>query len=553
MRIRSLSLLGMIALVLVGFLPGVVNATGRQIDGDRYESPQFGYVVEWGGDWAARERDSSSVEGVSDTLILSTNAGRLQVIGQQSDATAADLLLETVERVTEGASEVTIGANDPEADVPISMVTADNIAYQIELHDLNGTKVMTILSARTSRFDEAIQLAPTVTLNGTALFTGEPAEAGENVPDAATPDAEDGIGLDGNTFTSSYGFNVEWDEDWEANEFLDTDYEFVQLLGETGSLVIAGTSIYEGDAAACLEGEDAYYSTDDPDISDWEIAVDAGGDDIFQTSETFASGIFTYTLITGTGGDTDLVDYMECRTLVPGEVTMIVLVTSDREQFEDHLATALAITNAIEMPAGNELEEPSDPPLPDFDSGRPADDDVPDADATEEATEEPRQTNDETGESGLNGTTFTSPNFGFSLEIPEGWEVTDELLTDGNDQVQLSNGTSLITVRGTDELPLEPTACIGAVETETEADPAYADLTVDSTADGQPFQGADDRGAYALFTYTGEDGEEWAYFVRCEPLVADESVLVVVQDVPYDDYIAERQARRVIQLSIERP
>jgi hypothetical protein len=232
---------------------------------------------------------------------------------------------------------------------------------------------------------------------------------------------------------------------------------------------------------------------------------------------------------------------------------MIVLVTSEREQFEDHLERALAITNAIEMPSGSELAEPSDPPLPEFDTPPTVDEDEPDADATpepaDEATEEPR----ETGESGLDGTTFTSPNFGFSLEIPDGWEVTDESLAAGNDQVQLSNGTSLITVRGTDELPLEPTACVGALETEAEADPAYADLTVDATADGQPFQGADDRGAYALFTYTGEDGEERAYFVRCEPLVEDESVLVIVQEVPYEDYIAERQARRVIQLSIERP
>ncbi|HYJ13696.1 MAG TPA: hypothetical protein VEW66_08895, partial [Thermomicrobiales bacterium] len=106
MRLRSLSLLGMIALVLVGFLPGVVNATGRQVDDSSYESPQFRYVVEWGDDWAARERDSSSIEGESDTLILSTNAGRLQIIGQETDASAADLLLETVDWVTEGASEV---------------------------------------------------------------------------------------------------------------------------------------------------------------------------------------------------------------------------------------------------------------------------------------------------------------------------------------------------------------------------------------------------------------------------------------------------------------
>jgi hypothetical protein len=42
MRIRSLSLLGMVVLMLVGFLPNVVQAGTRQIDGASYESPQFG-------------------------------------------------------------------------------------------------------------------------------------------------------------------------------------------------------------------------------------------------------------------------------------------------------------------------------------------------------------------------------------------------------------------------------------------------------------------------------------------------------------------------------
>lgn len=546
MRIRSLSLLGLVALILAGVVPGIAEATSRQFDTDGYQSPQFGYLVTWNDDWAARERDARSIVGEQDTLVLATNAGRLQIIGQVTDVPVADLLLDTLEQVTAGANQIQLTANEPTADVPTTIVQADSTSFHIEIHDLDGVLVTVILSARETRIDQALELAQSVALNGTPLFTGEPAAATENVPDLATPEVADDIGIDGTTFTSSYGFSLEWDDAWTASEFLEAEYEFLNLTGDTGSIIVVGTNLYEGDAEACLEGEDDYYSTEDPDIQDWDIALDENGDEIFQASETFASGIFTY--IYSTGGDIDLVDYIECRTLVPGESTMIVLASAMQDQFLDHLDLVLPITNAIQMPPGSELDEASQPALPVFapDSGDAEQD---------EATIEPTEADETetTGESGLDGTSFTSPGFGYSLEIPDGWQVQSEEITANDESLVLYNGTSLITVRASDSLPLDPAACVSAVKAEAAADPLYAELSLDITANGDLFQGADDRGAYALFTYTGDDGGEWSYFVRCEPLVEGESVLVIVQDVPSDDYVAERQARRLIQISIDRP
>lgn len=547
MRVRSLSLLGLVVLVLAGLLPGIVTATSRQFDDDGYRSPQFGYVVTWSDDWAPRERDAKSIDGGADTLVLSTNAGRLQVIGQDTDIPATDLMMETIEDLTANASVVQMMANDSTPDLPSYIVNADNTSYQIDIHDLDGVLVTAILSARTPRFDQAQELAQTVTLNGTPLFTGEPAAATEDVPDSSTPDDTGGIGIDGTTFISSYGFSLQWDDAWAATEFLEAEYEFVNLAGETGSIIVVGTSLYEGDADACLAGEDDYYATEDPDLQNWEIALDERGDEIYQASKTFASGIFTYTY--AVGGDTELADYIECRTLEPGETTMIIVITSTQDLFLDHLDVALPITNAIEMPAGAELEEESQPELPVF-ATIPEDDDP--GEATEEATakvDEPEPSD----ESGLDGTAFTSPGFGFSLVIPDGWQVQSEEITGGDESLLLFNGTSLITVRASNTLPLDLVACVNAVKAEAAEIPLYADLSLAMTSTGDLFQGADDRGAYALYTYTGDDGAEWTYFVRCEPLVEDESVLVIIQDVPSDNYIAERQARRLIQISIDRP
>src|SRR5690606_32127396 len=63
---------------------------GRQVDGASYQSPQFGYAVDWSSDWAARERDSHSEPGGADRLVLSNNDGLVQIIGEETGPTPAE-------------------------------------------------------------------------------------------------------------------------------------------------------------------------------------------------------------------------------------------------------------------------------------------------------------------------------------------------------------------------------------------------------------------------------------------------------------------------------
>ena len=364
MHLRSFSLLGLVFLIMAAVYPAVTAATSHQVAGNEYQSPQYDYAVSWGGEWAARERDSSSVRRGADTLVLATNAGRLQVIGQPADVSAANRLMDTLTRLTEHASQVVITAHDTGAVVPTSIFQADNTAYAVEVHDLDNVQVTVILSGRVARFAEAQDLATTVTLNGTPLFTGEP------VPTAVAGD-------------------------------------------------------------------------------DTEVA-------------------------------------------------------------------------ATEQPVN-------------------------------ETDDEPTAAASSTGQTGLDGSTFTSPGFGISLDIPDGWQVQSETIAPNDETLKLFNGTSMISIRASSTLPTDPADCVNAVKAEAAATPLHADLKLALTGSGELFQGADDRGAYALFIYPGGDGAEWTYFVRCEPLVERESVLVIVQDVPSEHYIAERQARRLIQISIERP
>jgi hypothetical protein len=168
--------------------------------------------------------------------------------------------------------------------------------------------------------------------------------------------------------------------------------------------------------------------------------------------------------------------------------------------------------------------------------------------ATEEATEEPRP-----GPSGFDGNTFTSPSFGFTLEVPADWAVADESLAGNDETVVLDNGTSVITLHATDAYAGDLPGCVDYVRSLDEENPAYQDLTLELTTDGDPFQGADDRSAYMLLSYTGDDGEQWAHFIHCQSIVEGESVLILTQDAPFDDYASERGARRQIQNAIDLP
>ena len=151
---------------------------------------------------------------------------------------------------------------------------------------------------------------------------------------------------------------------------------------------------------------------------------------------------------------------------------------------------------------------------------------------------------------GLDGTTFTSPSFGFSIEIPSTWSVTGETIAASEELLVLSNGTSQITLQATREYRGDLEGCVLFANEQIVDLPAFTDLAPDLTGSGQPFEGSNADAAYANFTYTGSDGETYAHFVSCQAIVDGESYLILTQDVPYDAYATQRQARRQIENAI---
>lgn len=523
--------------------PAGLTLAAGQVEGGSYESPQFGYVVEWNDDWAERERETASDEGGLDSMVVANNDGRVQVAGRVDELAADEFLDEITALLTSDADDVEVVAEDRDGDVPTVELTTDRYHLLLEAHAVDGAVVVVALRAREADYDSALATAQEgITLNDTPVLSGE-AAAPEGAP--ADPTEQPGsAGIDGTTYTSpNHGFSVSWEDAWEATETTGTgDFDELRLTGSTGGISILAGSFYGGDAETCLAGEDAYFSAEDPNVEDWAPAVDADGETVTGSSDGVAYGVFTFTYIDDEDSDIDLVDYIECRALVPGETTLEILASSTPDLYDEHIAAVLEVTNAIEMPVGSAPVDPSNPAPPVFDG---QDSPV----ATPEAVASPAAD----GESGLDGSTFTSASFGFTLQVPEGWTVDGEAIAAGDETLMVSNGLSTISVHATDDYTGDLAGCIVFARNLLEADPLYADLRLDLTASGEAFQGVDDARAFARFTYTGADGGKWAHFVNCQPIVAGESVLIVSQDVPYDDYTAERLARRQIQGAIEFP
>ena len=587
MRVRFHGLLGGAIALILAFMPtvgstgslpaGVPAAPAWQTGNNTYQSPQFGYLVEWNDDWAARERAETSDEGGLDVMILSNNDGQIRVAGQEAGSSTDEVLDDTITLLAGNAEAVELVADERDGDVPSVEVTADRDRFVVEAHTLDDVVVVVSLRAREEDYATALTAAQTgVTLNSVPMLVGEAAGPTERVPEEATEepteeatdepteeateqpvteeleDEPDAAGIDGDAYTSpDHEFSVRWDDQWEASASTGSnEFNELRLTSDTGAMYIISGSFYDGDAETCLEGEAAYFGTEDPGIRDWEPAVDAEGEPITGSGENVAYGVFTLAYGSDDESFADLVDYIECRALIPGKTTMAILASTTPELYDEHIEAVLEITNNIEMPDGSDPVERADPARPDF-SGQNA---TPDAATPEvEPTEEVNPTEEPIGQSGLDGNTFVSESFGFSVEVPADWSVEDATIEGGDEVLVVSNGLSIITIHATNTYDGDLPGCINFARDLVETEPGYADLRLDATSSGEPFQGADDRGAYALFTFTGDDGEQWAHYVRCEHIAEGESVLILSHDVPYEDYASERQARRQIQNAIEFP
>ncbi|MGC4189929.1 MAG: hypothetical protein QM589_01665 [Thermomicrobiales bacterium] len=609
-RLASSALsVAVIASMMLGFFAGIVafpaaasaqSDTGL-VDDTTYVSPQFGYTVTWDDPWTTRARNVTSNEGGFDSLTLRDGSSSLRITGRAADEDVSAVLDDTISLETNNATDATVDEQDDTANPATATLTVSTNTVQIEVHELKDAIVVVVLTARSSDFDSVLaDTQDVVSIDDSPIFVGEPIGAGssrrtsseddatatpednsrsgsddktiatdedatetpeadatateESGRDTVTDEAPVQSGIDGTTYTSpNFGYSFEWnDRDWTVPtdaEVSQTDppLDSLYLEADTGNLYIYGYDGYDGDPATCLQGESDYYENDGEGVSDWKPAENASGKALTKEGDDFAWGVFNLTYQDPDAKNADpleLTDYIECRTLVPGQSILIIFASAPRSAYNDHIDLVQAVIDTVDIP-----EATSSTPTEEATER-----------STEEATETPETdvtpdaTKTSTGDvDGLDGSVFTSPSFGFVFTIPAEFSLQDAQIDEGDETLTLTNGVSIITVHATDDADYTGslTSCVEAVAShEGESRDRFR---LDRTADGAAFQGSDDRSAYANYTYTGSDGVKYAYFIECRAIEDGQSALIVTQDVPYDQYTAERAARREIQNSIEMP
>jgi len=558
MRQRIATGFGLIIALMMTFLPvlGAPAAATAQkgLQGDvAYESPQFGYTLEWGSDWSVRGRDVISNRGGYDTITLRGQGGILWIQGQGADVNAADAVEKRIE--IEGSSDDVV-SEDLDGDVPTVEMVTGRSRILIEGHTLETNKavVLVVLSAREKDFDAALDsVREQVLFNGGPILTGQEATEGDGdaidtttgvateeatvVPTETPEDAEtdDPVDLtdgesgmatvtdvvDGTYTGPLYGYTFEFDEDiWTVGEELDGDgSDGLYMTSDTGSLTIWSWDAYGTDTMACLDGESDYYANDDQTVEDWSPALDANGDPIRYEGNDYAYGVFTLTYTNPDSGETtDLVDYIECRSIPGEDAVVIIFGSSTPDLYNDHLDMVLDVAETITFAQDDEpiVDQPDTPP---------DEDDMP--------------------ETGLSGSLYTSPSFGFTVDIPQQWQVEDEQLALNDEQLMLTNGTSDVMIWATDAYNGDLAGCV-----DFAAEHAPYDLELATTAEGGPFRGDDRNGAYGNFLY--DDGDQ-AYSISCQYIEEGESVLILTQDVPADELASQRKFRIDLQQAIELP
>lgn len=161
----------------------------------------------------------------------------------------------------------------------------------------------------------------------------------------------------GSEWTSpTYGFSVSWaGTDWQVDpagsltavgpERLDR----LHLINGVSSLYFEGATRYEGNLASCI-AEEANILSQEPGVSDVRPYRDESGVELIADGPNSSVAAFTLTLDVG-GQELELVDYLECRTLIPGEAVVIVTLVTDPATFDRELALATEVIETIALSA----------------------------------------------------------------------------------------------------------------------------------------------------------------------------------------------------------
>lgn len=174
-----------------------------------------------------------------------------------------------------------------------------------------------------------------------------PPEEDEEAEEAATPDAEDdAAATGGETYESDlYPYTLTFDDSWSLEDpSMAGDTEILSMSNGTSSVVIIAGTAHNGDVESCLDAAIDYIADND-DNSDVDTLLDDNGDSVEEYDEDRAFTALSYT----SADDADLIVYLECRVLVPGESTIEFNQYTLADDYDDQVNTREDLLDGLDI------------------------------------------------------------------------------------------------------------------------------------------------------------------------------------------------------------
>ncbi|MBA2754972.1 MAG: hypothetical protein H0U40_11005 [Chloroflexia bacterium] len=363
-----------------------------------------------------------------------------------------------------------------------------------------------------------------------------------------------------------YGWSLEWDGDVWATFTPNSAASDLALrnVGATGrsALYFVSTDAW-GTPADCVDGRQE------------EIEAEAGVEDVARVEEApsgddaeAAGAVFSLTYTNPNQADAQPVERINdvtCLSLVPDEAVLSVTHITGADAYADEAeavddlvagitfaegevaATEPADDEATETPEDDEATEPAGDKAtgtPEGD-GTSADEEPSADEATEtaEAEEDAPETPDSSGdvpdpEEGVEGNTYTSPTYGFTLEWDEDiWELDlENPRVPGRDTLVLTSVSfsGYVYVEAYEDFDGDPADCLEGSSAEITDDDIVDDVAPFEDENGDPVEGEEDGVVFAAYTLTSGNDEAAAYF-DCQTLVEGEAVLAFSLLAAVDD------------------
>ena len=526
---RSLAVLVTAFLLFAGLRvqPTMAQAQDNGITGaNSYESPTYGYTVEWQDSWRALE-DQTAVSDTGDTLALFSDdfGARVDVYSFATNGrTPQDFAAAYLDFLTENNDNVEVQTDSSDSETaPAYLISYDldasnTIDDYFEVQQVDDALILVeVRGAQNMGLILAAAVSVDVTLNGDPLLasfatteepTPEPTEeATEEPTEEPTEEANTGNNKSGRTTTkdkqgqkssnletyesATFGSTFDYDpEIWTVSDDLTADdndgRDSIILESEDipARIYVENYDDYNGKAAACIDAASAEAVGD---IDQADLLQDENGDDLEGSSrgKTWAAYAFE-----SDSGDA-LAAYIECRAL-PGSVGVFVftLITTE-DAFEDAYNAGLDILDTVSLDGSA-------------------------ADAPAEETPESTNKGDKKSDNGnsANSGDYESPTYGYTLAIDtDNWTVTDE--SDTTDFLTLEGPKGMeIKVQGAEAGSRDtPQNCVESYAAAYSA--LFGPALVQATNDGEDIAGEDKFGYYSLYAFEDDNGDTNVLFVEC--------------------------------------